>query len=157
MTRIRKRGEQTREFILENVEKNPREVVALTIEMFGISRQAVHRHIKNLIDQGTLVRLKNGFYQLCPQEKWQTTLSLADNPYEDVVWRNEIRNRLGQLPDNALSIWHYGFTEMFNNVIDHSESTKVLIQLSKTAYSTEMDIADFGIGIYKNINSKHFG
>jgi anti-sigma regulatory factor (Ser/Thr protein kinase) len=78
---------------------------------------------------------------------------LADNRYEDVVWGNEIRNRLGQLPDNALNIWHYGFTEMFNNVIDHSESKTVLIQLAKTAYSTEMDIADFGVGIFNKIKT----
>jgi anti-sigma regulatory factor (Ser/Thr protein kinase) len=151
MTGIRKRGEQTREFILENVENNPKKVVALTIEKFGISRQAVHRHIKHLIDQGTLIRSKSGSYHLCPQEKWTTTLSLAANPYEDVVWRNEIRNRLGQLPDNALSIWHYGFTEMFNNVVDHSESTDVLLKLAKTAYSTEMGIVDFGVGIFNKI------
>lgn len=151
MIRIRKRGEQTREFILENVENNPQKVVALAIEKFGISRQAVHRHIKHLVDQGTLIRSKSGFYKLCSQEEWKTTVSVADNSQEDVVWRNEIRNRLGALPDNALSIWHYGFTEMFNNVVDHSGSKSVFIQLAKTSYSIEMNIADFGVGIFNKI------
>jgi len=151
MTGIRKRGEQTREFILENVENNSKKIVALTMEKFNISRQAVHRHIKFLVDQGTLVRSRSGYYELCPQEEWKTTISIADNPYEDVVWRNEIKNRLGRLPDNALSIWQYGFTEMFNNVVDHSASPTVVMQLAKTAYSTEMHIGDFGVGIFNKI------
>jgi anti-sigma regulatory factor (Ser/Thr protein kinase)/biotin operon repressor len=151
MTRIRKRGEQVREFILETTENNPQKVIALTIEKFGITRQAVHRHIKHLIEQGALVHSKYGVYVLCPQERWENTFSLADNPYEDVVWRNEVKNRLGQLPDNALSIWNYGFTEMFNNVVDHSESQTVVIGVVKTAYSTEMDIWDFGVGIFNKI------
>ena len=151
MTGIRKRGEQTREFILENVENNSKKIVALTMEKFNISRQAVHRHIKFLVDQGTLVRSRSGYYELCPQEEWKTTISIADNPQEDVVWRNEIKNRLGRLPDNALSIWQYGFTEMFNNVVDHSASTTVVMQLAKTAYSTEIHIGDFGVGIFNKI------
>lgn len=151
MTRIRKRGEQVREFILETVESSSEKVVALTTEKFGISRQAVHRHLRHLIDQGTLVHSKNGVYNLCPQQRWEETFSLADNPYEDVVWRNEIKKRLGQLPDNALSIWHYGFTEMFNNVVDHSESKTGVIGIVKTAYSIEMDICDFGVGIFNKI------
>ena len=41
------------------------------------------------------------------------------------------------LPGNAIGIWHYGFTEMFNNVIDHSASKTVEVAIQKTAYSTE--------------------
>ena len=151
MIKIRKRGEQIREFILENVESNPQKIAMLAMEKFGNSRQAVHRHIRQLVDQGTLIRLKSGHYKLCPQEEWQMNFLIADNPYEDVVWRNEIRKRLGSLPDNALSIWNYGFTEMFNNVIDHSASTTVLIQLVKTAYSIQMNIGDLGVGIFNKI------
>ncbi|MBA4416997.1 MAG: ArsR family transcriptional regulator [Syntrophus sp. (in: bacteria)] len=151
MTSIRKRGEQIRAFILENVENNPTKAVAFTMEKFHISRQAVHRHIRLLVDQGTLIRPGMGHYALCPQEEWHTTLSVADNPYEDVVWRNEIRERLGHLPDNTISIWQYGFTEMFNNVIDHSESASVYLQVVKTAYSTEMIIRDNGVGIFNKI------
>jgi hypothetical protein len=40
---------------------------------------------------------------------------------------------------------------MFNNVIDHSASTTVAIRLAKTAYSTEINICDFGVGIFNKI------
>ena len=106
MTKVRKRGEQIRDFILENVESNPQKIAMLAMEKFGITRQAVHRHIRQLIGQGTLIRSKSGHYELCPQEEWQKIFLIADNPHEDVVWRNEIRQQLGSIPDNALSIWH---------------------------------------------------
>jgi anti-sigma regulatory factor (Ser/Thr protein kinase) len=153
MTRIRKRGEEIRAFILENAENNPTKIVALTMGKFGISRQAAHRHIKHLIGQGALIRSGSGHYELCPQEEWHTTISIAENRHEDVVWRNEIRKRLGYLPDNAISIWYYGFTEMLNNVIDHSEGTTVYLRVVKTAHSTEMNISDNGVGIFNKITS----
>lgn len=31
-------------------------------------------------------------------------------------WRSDDAPLLVKLPDNRLNIWHYGFTEMFNNV-----------------------------------------
>jgi anti-sigma regulatory factor (Ser/Thr protein kinase) len=154
VTRIRKRGEQIREFILENVENNPDKAVVLTVDKFHVSRQAVHRHIKQLVDQGTLIRSRSGHYELCPQESWHATILISDNPHEDVVWRKEIKGRLGHLPDNTLSIWYFGFTEMFNNVVDHSESPTVYIRVIKTAYSTEMNISDMGIGIFNKITKE---
>lgn len=154
MTRIRKRGEQVREFILENVENNPSQMIGLTVDKFNITRQAVHRHIKQLVSQGTLIRTRSGYYELCPQEEWHKTIYVSDNPHEDVVWRNEIKMRLGPLPDNTISIWYYGFTEMFNNVVDHSESKKVYIRVIKTAYSVEMNIGDWGIGIFNKITKE---
>ena len=32
---------------------------------------------------------------------------------EDVVWRRDIDELLGKLPENVRAIWHYAFTEMF--------------------------------------------
>lgn len=151
MVRLRKRGEELRQYILENAETNPKELISLTIQKYNITRQAVHKHIRILIEQGALIRIKNGQYELRPQEEWSTTIPISDKTSEDVVWRNEIAQRISQLPDNALSIWHYGFTEMFNNVIDHSESKTVFVGIKKTAYSTEMFISDFGVGIFNKI------
>lgn len=153
MTSIRKRGEEIRQFILENVESNPEKIVTFTINKFKITRQAVYRHIKHLVAQEALIRPKSGRYELRPQEEWHTTIAIAENPQEDVVWRTVIAERIGQLPDNTLSIWQYGFTEMFNNVVDHSGSEDVWINIKKTAQSTEMNIWDHGIGIFNKIRS----
>lgn len=156
MTRSTKRGEKIREFILEHIDNNPKDIIHVTSEKFSVSRQAVNKHIGQLIERNTIIRegkAKSVRYALQPQFEWNTVLSLADNRAEDVVWRNEVKQKLGELSDNALAIWQHGFSEMFNNVIDHSEGTSAIIFIMKTAYSTEMRILDNGIGIFTKIKN----
>ena len=50
-----------------------------------------------------------------------------------------------------MTIWHYGFTEMFNNAIDHSEAGTVVVSVARTAVNTEMMISDDGCGIFRKI------
>ncbi len=52
--------------------------------------------------------------------EWDHIFQLDKTISEDMVWRNHISPLLGELPDNVIDIWHYGFTEIFNNAIDHS-------------------------------------
>lgn len=151
MTRLRRKSEEIREYILGIVEKDPKMAVILTMQKFNITRQAVHQHINHLIKQGVLFRIRSGHYELSPLEEWSTTISVSDNPHEDVVWRNEIAPRIGNLPDNAIDVWSYGFTEMYNNVVDHSDSATAIISIKKNAYTTEMMLLDYGIGIFYKI------
>ena len=153
MTKLRKKTELIREFIIESIENNQKELISNVAKKFNITRQAVHRHIKQLTEQKVLIHTEHGQYELCPQEEWSETFSIHNNSAEDVVWREIIAPRIGKLPDNAFGIWYYGFTEMFNNVIDHSESSDVLIKIKKTAYTTQMDIADNGVGIFNKIKN----
>lgn len=153
MTRVRKRGEMIRGYILESVENNRSDVVSKTMNEFNITRQAVYQHIARLVRQGALIHSGYGTYELQPQEEWKEIVSVAENSQEDVVWRTMIAPRIGRLPDNALSIWHYGFTEMFNNVIDHSESPTATIVVKKTARTTEAVVWDHGVGIFNKIKN----
>lgn len=91
---------------------------------------------------------------LCPLVEWRGHYKIAPELAEDVVWRNDIAAALGQLPDNVMNIWHYGFTEMFNNAIDHSGSPDIHVRIRKTAASTEMVVWDSGVGIFKKIQSE---
>jgi predicted transcriptional regulator len=49
MAVVRKRGEEVRHFVLANVKQHPHDIAALTAKKFGISRQAVNKHIKHLV------------------------------------------------------------------------------------------------------------
>ena len=156
MAGIRKRGEDIRQFILDNVESHPRDVAKLAVKTFGITRQAVNKHINRLAEQGALIvsgSTKNHHYLLHPLLLWEEIISLDNRPAEDSIWRNDIKPRIGKLPDNVLDIWYYGFTEMMNNAIDHSEGKQVSINLTKTAISTELVIFDNGVGIFKKIQN----
>ena len=154
MVGIRKRGEEIRQFILDNVEHHPNDVVALTSNAFNISRQAVNKHIKRLVEQNALLvhgSTRSRHYILHPLVKWEHTYSLDNSLAEDIVWRTDIAEFVSDLPDNVINIWHYGFTEILNNAIDHSTGNQVHIQVTKTATTTEIVIYDDGEGIFKKI------
>ncbi len=154
MVGIRKRGEEIRQFILDNVEHHPKDVVALVSGAFDISRQAVNKHIKRLVDQKALLvrgSTRSRHYILHPLVKWERIYPLDGTLAEDVVWRNQISEFVSDLPENVIDIWHYSFTEILNNAIDHSSGNQVHIQVTKTATSTEIVIYDDGEGIFKKI------
>lgn len=151
--RTRKRGEAVRAFILKNVEDRSRDVVSRATGQFGISRQAVHKHLTFLVNAKLISRTSLGRYQLCTVAEHKKILAVTDGIPEDIVWRREIRDTLGSLPENALDIWRYGFTEIFNNVAAHSGSESAFVQVRRTAVSTKMTIWDRGVGIFDKILS----
>ncbi len=114
MTRIRSRGENIRRFIINNVEKYPQDIAKITATKFNITRQAINKHLKKLVVEEALTQLghtRNRSYKLRPLVEWQKIFSVERSLAEDVVWRENVVSQLGQLPENVLDIWHYGFTE----------------------------------------------
>ncbi len=84
-------------------------------------------------------------------------LFLADGIEEHVVWAERISPRIQQFPENVRSICEYGFTEILNNAIDHSEGTFVDFRATLIGESNiRFFIGDDGIGIFEKIKS-HFG
>ncbi len=154
--RINARGEDIRRFILEHAERHPAGLSKVTAEHFGITRQAVNKHLQKLTSEKALTesgRTRNRTYRLCPLAEWVKQYSIGQGLAEDLVWTNDVRTALGQHPENVLGIWHYGFTEMFNNAIDHSGGTTITVRLKKTATTSELVIFDDGVGIFKKIQS----
>jgi anti-sigma regulatory factor (Ser/Thr protein kinase) len=154
MVKLQKRSELIRLFILDNVEHHPKDVASLAAKAFEISRQAVNKHIHYLVEQKALLvrgTTRSRHYILQPLEKWDQIYALNHKLEEHVVWQNDIFPKLGPLSENVIDIWHYGFTEMLNNAIDHSSGKNVFIQMERTATSTEIQIHDDGEGIFKKI------
>jgi len=154
MTRVRARGEGIRRFILESIEKHPADISKLTADHFQITRQAVSKHLQRLVAEGALAEsghTRNRSYKLAPLVEWRHLYNISPESAEDVVFRNDITLVLGNQPENVLDIWHYGFTEMFNNAIDHSGGSKIYVNIRKTAVNTEIALMDDGIGIFKKI------
>lgn len=151
---LRKRGEDIRRFILENVSKHPADIVTLTAGNFGISRQAVNKHLQHLVSQNLLAAegtTRNRRYAPRPLVEREFTYALDGNLAEDVVWRKDISPLFAELPDNVREIWQYGFTEMVNNAIDHSSGTSVTVQIEKTSVACSIYIFDDGEGIFEKI------
>jgi anti-sigma regulatory factor (Ser/Thr protein kinase)/biotin operon repressor/uncharacterized protein (DUF1330 family) len=155
--RVRKRGEEIRQFILEKIEAGGKNINQVVSARFGITRQAVHKHIQRLVSEGVLEHsgsTKDSHYKLCPLQKWQQNYSITKNLAEDIVWSESVSEKLEAVPENVRSIWYYGFTEMFNNAIDHSAGSKISVSIEKTAAATLMILSDNGIGIFKKIQKE---
>ena len=157
MIKVSKRGEQIRQFILKNLEEHPTDIAALTAQEFGITRQAVSKHIQHLVKQNTISvkgSTKNRSYRINPLVEWQLEYHLEKNLEEDIVWQTDIKSLLSELPDNVSDIWYYGFTEIFNNAIEHSAGKKVVVQVTRKAITTEITIHDDGEGIFRKIQKE---
>jgi len=156
MAKVRVGGELVRKFLVEHIEAHPGDVVRLAAEKFGCTRQAVHKHMQRLVAEGAVVvsgTTRSRRYSLAPLLHWDKRYELAPGITEDNVWREDIAPLLGKLPENVLNIWHYGFTEMLNNVIDHSGASHVSVVVTKTAAFTTIEIYDDGVGIFKKIQT----
>ncbi len=156
MTRIRARGEDIRRFILEQVEKSPSDISKVTAAKYKITRQAVNKHLRRLRMEGALIRsgkTRAMVYRLAHLSEWREIYDIQPGLAEDVVWTRDIKGDLGVLPDNVLDLWHYGFTEIFNNAIDHSGGSNISVRVKRTATTTEMLVSDNGLGIFKKIQA----
>ncbi len=154
LRRVHARGEDVCRFIVEHVEKHPGDIAKVAGSHFEISRQAVSKHLQKLVAEGSLQHkgnTRNRTYKLAPLADWVTSYALNSDLQEDIVWTKDIRPALGNLPENVMNIWHHGFTEMFNNAIDHSAGKQVIVRIRKTAASTEMLLGDDGVGIFRKI------
>ena len=157
MSRILERGEQIRKFIIDRLEKHPDDIAKVTAEHFAVSRQAVCKHLNKLVLEEAISKTGNtrgSAYKLRPLLSWWKHYPLANTLAEDTVWRCDIAPRLGSMPTNVMDIWHYGFTEMFNNVIDHSAGLGVSVNIEKNAVSTQLAIYDDGVGIFRKISAE---
>ena len=156
MTRVRARGEDIRRYILEHVAKHPGDIARITAEKFGITRQAVNKHLLKLSSEkalGIAGNTRNRTYALSTLTEWYKLFPITPELAEDLVWTDHVLPVIAPLPDNALDICYYGFTEMFNNAIDHSGGSKIFVGIRKTALTTVMSLMDNGVGIFKKIQT----
>lgn len=154
MGTVRKRGKQVRQFILMNLEAHGSDIASLTRKEFGITRQAVSKHIKRLIEYKA-IRIQGAgrkrIYKLCPLVEQTNDYDVSHPLAEDVIWDSDIQPLVADLPDSVRDIWVYGFTEMFNNAVDHSSGKKITTLFKRTAITTEIVISDDGEGIFRKI------
>lgn len=144
---VGKSGEVVREFILRNTDAHPHDIVALTASKFGCSRQAVHEHIRRLIDQGAVESTgarSKPTYRLAQLESRAWNYSLVRGLSESDIWKRDIYPELQALPKNVLGIRGCALTEMINNAIDHSGGWALVVTLERTAVRTTLSVYDDG-------------
>lgn len=143
-----------REFILRNIEEYPDSITSLTTKKFGLSRAAIGRYMGRLVEEGLIKAEGNTRarrYELMPIVDDNIVLERTALWAEDDIWRDNIRPLMNGVKQNIIDICHYGFTEMFNNIIDHSETRYAYIEYKQTYTTITIEVCDTGIGIFNKI------
>lgn len=154
--RSRRQGRDIRKFIINNIEAHPGDMPEMVANHFGISRQAANKHLRLMVAGGTITpqgKTRYRSYKLATLSEWDKTYEITPALEEDQVWAQDIVPQLGELPENVMDIWGFCVTEMINNAVDHSGGKLLSVHMARTAKSTEISIADDGIGIFKKIQA----
>lgn len=151
-----KNNKEIKDFIIQAVEKHPKDVSRLSAQHFGLNQRSIVDHLKHLTDEGLLIaegRTKARIYKLKPliHEDWSVPINKESEEHE--VWRTTIAPKLEGIPDNIRAVCQHGFNEMLNNVIDHSNSNQAYIEFNTNAASLQMIVRDSGIGIFEKIRA----
>lgn len=146
-----------RKFILRHVASLQKDIIPLAAEKFSVTRQTILRHLQKLADENLLAikgtaRAKT--YELKLLADLTERIALTKDLQEDTLWRQLIHPHLHAVAKNILDICHYGFAEMVNNAIEHSDGSKLSIAFKYSPALIEIHIADDGVGIFQKIKTE---
>ncbi len=123
----------------------------------GVTRQTVHRYLRQLVDEGELIIDGAGRgtrYRLKADNltrSYPTAGLEEDRVWADLSGPGSI---LGSLPESAQTTLHYALTELVNNSIDHSGAAEVVVTLSSEAPHVTLEVIDEGVGIFTHIRDR---
>ena len=154
------------EKVFDFIKKNKRVRTSDVSRFFEVSRPTALFYLKNLVSKNKIIRFENGpktFYIDREQEgklyekgflfwKVYKVEGLKEHDvFEEVRVLFLKKLALRHSVENALS---YAFTEMLNNVVDHSSSTRVKINVGIERKMVYFTITDAGVGIFQNIKHR---
>tara|TARA_B100002051_G_C16693473_1_gene616830 strand:+ start:488 stop:1501 length:1014 start_codon:yes stop_codon:yes gene_type:complete len=143
-------------FLLDNLSKHQKDIVQTAINQFGISRQAIHRHMNSLIKDNKVKAhgtTKGRHYELMPYVNYTKTVDLNIDFSIDILLKNQIRPLLKSLPKNILEIFEFATGALLNNVQEHSNAMKLYVKLFIKHDEAHFIVSDNGIGIFEHIKS----
>lgn len=152
-----------KKLLLEKIKTKGRFTIKDIQEEIDISRQAIHRHIKKLLEEEKIIKIgtTRGAKYIASNRKIETTQRIRRiysriGLQEDKILQSVFLslNLKKQINSNAQEIFSYAFTEILNNAIEHSQSEKILIEIDILRYDITFTIRDYGIGIFYHIKNR---
>jgi len=154
---LARRGDTVRGFILEHLGDHAGDIVTFAANSLGMTRNGILYHLNKLIAQGLVesegtTKARRYRHRILFRNSFE--LALGESLEEDLVWREELAPHLRDLPKNVYELLQYGFTEILNNAIDHSDGTTCRIWLLRTAVAVQIHVVDDGVGIFRKIRDE---
>lgn len=144
-------------YILEKITQQDPSVTKTVSEAMGINQNTVHHYVTELLEQGVIRRTKRGRYELVRQEyDYCLERSKGDLDSDTYAYQHCLAELLRDDPQNVREIWAYAFSEMVNNVMDHSGASEARVRVVRDPVRTQVILADNGVGIFRKIQ-EYFG
>jgi hypothetical protein len=127
------------------------------------SRQYISRILQELVRDGKLVKsgsTRNSLYSLPENSLWtspQITQTLNNKNLEEDRILQDLTLRIPgfrTLPQNVRQLFNYSFSEMLNNAIEHSYSSKIDLLITANPSEIGFKITDRGIGVFASVMTK---
>jgi anti-sigma regulatory factor (Ser/Thr protein kinase) len=153
-----KKAAEIRQFILDQVAQNPSGLTHLIVQKFGISRQAAARYLQEMAQDGQIIAegtTKDRVYKPGLSQALQKKYVLQGSLEESEIWSKDFMALCQGLKENVVRICEYGFTEMVNNAIDHSNGKHLILIMERNTQVILIKIVDDGIGIFRKIKEDH--
>ena len=150
----KQRGEKIRRQIVKDVKYHPSDIVRHIAQLFSITPQAVGNHIKRLEKEGYIESTgsrKGKRYFPGDIRNYSSCFKVSADHDEYKLWREQFSSVTKGLKENVYDICQYGFTEMVNNVIDHSGGEEFYARIIRTSDNITIDVLDLGEGIFRRI------
>ena len=141
-------------FILNNIEKHPGDITTMLVDKFGFSRQRAHQYLVRELKNGNIIKTghtRGSHYFLAKGKHIEFIEKIEPGLTEDQVWSKYVKPMVLACSDNVYGICAYGFTEIFNNSIDHSNGTKIFTNIEIRNNNLIIKIIDNGVGIFQKI------
>jgi anti-sigma regulatory factor (Ser/Thr protein kinase) len=98
---------------------------------------------------------RNRKYTLLVINVFTKVYQISSQLMEDKVWRNDISALLTGFKKNIFDICQYGFSEIFNNALEHSEGKEISVSMSIYPDQIFFSISDDGVGIFNKIQQEY--
>ena len=153
---ILKRSDEIRRYILEKIQKEPLGITASIVRQFKISRQAATRYLTQMVKDGQLTAegtTKDRVYKRGIFRQIEKKYDLNESQEEAEIWSKDFKALCEGLKENIVKICEYGFTEIVNNAIDHSNGKVLQIVMRRSLKDILFIVVDDGVGIFRKIKT----
>ncbi|MBU0981522.1 STAS-like domain-containing protein [Patescibacteria group bacterium] len=148
------KSDKVRKFIFDNVKKHPRDIANVLAVKFNFSRQRAHYYLSKEVLEGSLIktgRTRWTQYFLANGKYIEFVENIQPGLAEDKVWSKYVKPIILSCPENIFRICAYGFTEIFNNAMEHSGGTTIFSDVEIKNNKIIITIIDNGVGIFNKI------
>jgi len=150
----RERTDEIRAYILDHVEAYPGDIARRAAQAYGITRQAVNRHLQALVEEGLLAsegQTRAKTYRLRAVQGFEKRLRVTPVIQDARLWREYVEPLVAPLPENVREVCRLGFAAAVENVIDHARAARITVSGHVTASAVALTVADDGRGIFAHL------